>query len=61
MKLKITILVPSCSILVLALETDPILQKNKLQFCHGINYTYEGYLSHSIDRIYVVMKFQLPS
>ena len=27
---------------------------------YGINYKYEGMLSHSFDRFYVVTKFELP-
>ena len=37
------------------------LKKNILNFGYGINYKYEGMLSHSFDRFYVVTKFMLPS
>ena len=37
------------------------LQKNVLKFGYGINYKYEGMLSHSFDRLYVVTKFILPT
>ena len=36
------------------------LQKNVLKFGYGINYKYEGTLSHSFDRFYMVTKFELP-
>ena len=35
------------------------LKKNILKFGYGINYKYEGMLSHSFDRFYVVTKFDL--
>ena len=36
------------------------MKKNILNFGHGINYKYEGMLTHSFDRFYVVTKFILP-
>ena len=36
------------------------LKRNVLKFGYGINYKYEGTLSHSFDRFYVVRKFELP-
>ena len=36
------------------------LKTNVLKFGYGINYKYEGMLSHSFDRFYVVTKFELP-
>ena len=36
------------------------LQKNVLKFGYGIIYKYEGTISHSFDRFYVVPKFELP-
>ena len=38
---------------------DMELKKNVLKFGYGINYKYEGTLSHSFDRFYVVTKFEL--
>ena len=38
----------------------PELKKNILKFGYCINYKYEGILSHSFDRFYVVTKFELP-
>ena len=37
----------------------PELKKNILKFGYGINYKYEGMLSHSFDRFYLVTKFEL--
>ena len=39
-------------------EIMPELKKNILKFGYGINYKYEGMLSHSFDRFYVVTKFE---
>ena len=38
----------------------PELKRNILKFGYVINYKYEGTLSHSFDRFYVVTKFELP-
>ena len=38
----------------------PKLKRNILNFGYGINFKYEGMLSHSFDRFYVVTKFKLP-
>ena len=34
--------------------------KNILNFGYGVNFKYEGMLSHSFDRFYIVTKFELP-
>ena len=44
-----------------SIKFNPELQKNILKFGYGINYKYEGRLTHSFDRFYIVMKFMLPS
>ena len=36
------------------------LKRNISNFGYGINFKYEGMLSHSFDRFYVVTKFILP-
>ena len=36
------------------------LKRNILNFGYGVNFKYEGMLSHSFDRFYVVTKFELP-
>ena len=39
----------------------PELKRNILNFGYGINFKYEGMLSHSFSRFYVVMKIILPT
>ena len=43
-----------------AVDIMPELKKNILNFCYGVNFKYEGMLSHSFDRFYIVTKFELP-
>ena len=43
------------------IKFSPELQKNILKFGYDINYKYEGMLTHSFDRFYIVTKFTLPS
>ena len=38
----------------------PKLKRNILNFGYGVNFKYEGMLSHSFDRFYMVTKFELP-
>ena len=38
----------------------PELKRNILNFGYGVNIKYEGMLSHSFDRFYMVAKFELP-
>ena len=38
----------------------PELRKNVLNFGYGANFKYEGILSHSFDRFYVVAKYEMP-
>ena len=38
----------------------PELKRNILNFGYGVNVKYEGLLSHSFDRFYIVTKFKLP-
>ena len=42
-------------------KIKPELKRNILNFGYSINYKYEGMLTHSFDRFYVVIKFILPS
>ena len=44
----------------LAIDTMPELKRNVLNFGYGINFKYEGMLSHSFYKFYVVTKFELP-
>ena len=43
-----------------AINTMPELKRNVLNFGYGVNFKYDGMLSHSFDRFYVVTKFELP-
>ena len=45
---------------ILATNTMPKLKKNVLNFGYGANFKYEGMLTHSLDRFYVVTKFEMP-
>ena len=38
----------------------PELKRNILNFGYGVNFKYEGMLSNSFDRFYIVTKFELP-
>ena len=42
------------------IDIMPELKRNVLNFGYGVNFKYEGMLSHSFDRFYVVTKFELP-
>ena len=50
------VLVYDCS----AIDIMPELKKNILNFGYGVNFKYEGMLSHSFAIIYIVTKFELP-
>ena len=43
-----------------AVDIMPKLKRNILNFGYGVNIKYEGILSHSFHRFYVVTKFELP-
>ena len=43
-----------------AIDSMPELKKNILNFGYGANFKHEGMLSHSFDRFYVVIKFEIP-
>ena len=43
-----------------AVDIMPKLKRNILNFGYGVNFKYEGMLSHSFDRFYVIAKFELP-
>ena len=38
----------------------PELKKNVLSFGYGANFKYEGMLTHSFDRFYVVAEYKMP-
>ena len=52
--LCLLIFVYDCS----AVDIMPELKKNILNFGYGVNFKYEGMLSHSFDRFYIVTKFE---
>ena len=43
-----------------AISIMPELKHNILRFGYGVNFRYEGMLSHSFDIFYVVMKIEIP-
>ena len=43
-----------------AVSIMPELKHNVLRFGYGVNFRYEGMLSHSFDQFYVVMKIEIP-
>ena len=43
-----------------AIDIMPKLKQNILNFGYGVNFKYEGMLSHSFDQFYIVTKFELP-
>ena len=43
-----------------AVDIMPELKRNILNFGYGVNFKNKGMLSHSFDRFYIVMKFELP-
>ena len=43
-----------------AVDIMPELKKNSFNFGYEVNFKYEGMLSHSFDRFYIVTKFELP-
>ena len=43
-----------------AVDIMPELKKNILNFGYGVNFKYEGMLSHSFDRFDILTKFELP-
>ena len=45
---------------IAAVSIMPELKRNVLNSGYGVNFKYEGMLSHSFDRFYVVAKFEIP-
>ena len=43
-----------------AIDIMPELKRNILNFGYGVNFKYEGMLSHSFDQFYIVTKSELP-
>ena len=42
------------------IDMMPELKKNVLNFGYGANFKYEGMLTHSFDRFYIVAKYKIP-
>ena len=55
------IILISCICKYTSVDITPALKRNILNFGYGINFKYEGMLSHSFDMFYVVTKFILPT
>ena len=45
---------------VFTIDVMPELKKNVLNFKYSANSKYEGMLTHSFDRFYVVAKYKIP-
>ena len=45
---------------VFTIDVMPELKKNILNFSYSANFKYEGMLTHSFDRFYVVTKYEIP-
>ena len=43
-----------------AIDIMPKLKGNILNFGYGVNFQYEGMLSHSFDQFYIMTNFELP-
>ena len=41
------------------IDVMPELKKNVLNFGYGVNFKYEGMLTHSFDRFYIVAKYEI--
>ena len=54
------ILIILCICGTTAISIMPELKHNILRFGYRVNFRYEGMLSHSFDRFYVVMKIEIP-
>ena len=54
----VVVLISLCE--VLAVDVMSELKKNVLNFGYGANFKYEGMLTHSFDRFYVVAKYEIP-
>ena len=54
------ILIVLCVCGTSAVSIMPELKHNILRFGYGVNFRYEGMLSHSFDRFYIVTKIEIP-
>ena len=46
--------------MVFTIDLMPKLKRNILNFRYGANFKYEGMLTHSFDRFYIVTKYEIP-
>ena len=44
----------------ITIDIMPELKKNMLNFGYRANFKYEGMMTHSLDRFYVVVKYEIP-
>ena len=51
-------LISLCKVFII--DVMPELKKNVLNFGYGANFKYEGMLTHSFSRFYVVAKYEIP-
>ena len=54
----VVVLISLCE--VLTVDVMPELKKNVLNFGYSVNFKYEGMLTHSFDKFYVVAKYKIP-
>ena len=54
------ILIVLCVCGTSAISIMPELKHNMLRFGYEVNFRYEGMISHSFDRFYVVTKIEMP-
>ena len=45
---------------VFTIDMMPELKRNVLNFRYGVNFKYEGMVTHSFDRFYVLAKYKMP-
>ena len=45
---------------LLAIDVMPELKKNVLNFGYSTNFKYDGMLTHSFDKFFVVVKYKIP-
>ena len=57
--IELALIILICMCRNLAIDIMPELKKNVLNFGYGANFKYEGMLSHSFDRFYVVAKLEM--
>ena len=54
----VVVLISLCEVLTVDMMHE--LKKNVLNFGYGASFKYEGMLTHSFDRFYVVAKYEIP-